>query len=209
MGSRTKQHHQIIAVLKLPKKNVPALIIRAQAIVMAMDGNPLFTDADPDMVTLRASIVVLSDAETATRSKKGVVADRNEKRDALKRLLKRERDYVQRIADADPEHARSIIESAGMFVKKARDLPPRIFEAKDGPLSGTATVTAPTAADRASYEFVHSIDGMKTWIAHPSRNLSTLTIDRLVPGSTVWFRYRVSVKGVMGDWSDPVSLIIR
>jgi hypothetical protein len=200
---------RVLAVLKLPEDQVPLFIIRAQAIVAAMDGNPWFPSPDPPLAALRAAIATLSEAETAMGARKDARADRDEKRDDLYRLLQHERNYVQRIADANTEQAASIIEGAGMFVKKSRPLPARVFEVREGPLSGSAEVIVPVAADRASYEYAHSTDGMKTWIEHPSSTRSTFPIDGLTPGSTVWFRYRASVKGQMGDYSDAVSLIVR
>jgi hypothetical protein len=209
MRSRRTQNPRIIAVLKLPEYEVPAFLVRARHIVDSMDGNPWFPDPEPPLATLRAAILALSQAETATYSQRDTTANRDVKREELNSLLKHACSYVQRIADKNPEHAGSIIESAAMYVKEPRALPGRIFSANDGDVSGTARVEIPVAGDRATYELQHSVDGMKSWIHHPGQGKSTFLVDGLTPGSTVWFRYRVSVKGMMGDWSDPISLIVR
>jgi len=150
MRSRRTPNPRVIAVLKMPEYDVPLFIVRARAIVKAMDRNAWFPDPNPPLDTLRAAIEDLSEAETATRGRKGVTAERDEKRLDLNRLLHRERDYVQKVADSNPEHAPSIIESASMSVKETRALPARVFAAFDGAVAGTARVEIPVAADRAS-----------------------------------------------------------
>jgi hypothetical protein len=141
--------------------------------------------------------------------RKGARGDRDKTKGDVKKLLQRLRNHVQKTADDNREHAAAIIEGAGMFVKKPRPPSRRVLAANDGPVSGSVEVVVPVAADGASYELAQSIDGQKTWIVHPSTTKSTLVIDGLTPGSTVWFRYRASVKGQMGDYSDAVSLIVR
>ena len=127
----------------------------------------------------------------------------------LVKLLQRLRAYVQDIADANPEEAASIVESAGMSVKKHPVMPPREFAAKQGPVSGSVKLVAPRAAQRAGYEWAMSTDGGKTWPSLPFTLQAKTLVTGLVPGSTVMFRYRPTTKGGGGDWSQTISFIVR
>jgi hypothetical protein len=209
MSSDIKALRTILAVLKLPRKQVPLFVLRGHAICDAVDGNAWFPSPDPPLATIRAALLALSEADTAMLGRKNARGDRDEKKVVAKKLLERLMYHVQKTADENPEHAVAIIEGAGMFVKKPRTLAPRVLTAKDGPVSGSAAIVVPVAADRSSYEFAHSVDEQKTWFVHPSTTKASLVIHGLTPGTKVWFRYRVSVKGKMGDWSDAVSLFVR
>ncbi len=139
---------------------------------------------------------------------KGTIATRNEKKAALIRLLKQLRGYVQVVADANAEISASVIESAGVAVRKTPTRHARTFTVKAGPVTGVATVRAASAGRRAAYEWEYSTDGGKTWIGAPSTLQAKTTILGLVPGANVQFRYRALTRLGEGDWSQPVSLVI-
>jgi hypothetical protein len=210
MSTTTKTVSRPIALLKLPEYQVPLLITRARAIVRSMTGNPSFPSPDPSLVTVEAEIDELEKAEVATRMRTvGTVALRDEKRLALVQLLQRLCTYVQTAADANLDSAPSIIESAGMYVKKERILPPRVFAAEPGDVSGSVELVAPKAGHRAGYEWAHSTDGGTTWVSLPFTVQASTTVSGLTPGSTVHFRYRAVTKDGAGDWSQPVSIIVQ
>lgn len=96
-----------------------------------------------------------------------------------------------------------------MSVKKARRLPARAFRAKLGPGSGSVTLEAPNAGDRAGYEWAQSTDGKNTWVSLGFTVNATFTVRGLEPGSTAYFRYRAVTKDGTGNWSDPVSIIVN
>jgi hypothetical protein len=54
-------------------------------------------------------------------------------------------------ADADPETAPSVIQSAGIVVKQTPVRAKRVFAAKFGPVSGSVHLVTEAAARRASY----------------------------------------------------------
>ncbi len=187
----------------------PLLVTIARAVLRAMAQNPNFPSPDPPLATVEAAAEALAEAEAATRTRAmTTVAVRNEKRRALATLLSYLKDYVQRTADADVEHGASIIESAGMSVKRPRHLPLRVFAAKPGRNSGWVELVAPKAPGRASYLWAYSIDGMKTWVILPTTVKASTTVEGLPRGSTVYFRYRVTTKDGEGDWSEPVSILV-
>jgi hypothetical protein len=205
----TPKIHRAIASLKLPTK-VPALITHADGIVKAMTNNPSFPSPTPSVAAVTDAINQLQVAETAALARtKGAVTTRNEKRAALISLLQQLRSHVQSTADANAENAASIIQSAGIAVKKTPVRAPRVFAAKPGAVSGSVKLTAPAAARRASYEWEYSTDSGKTWVAAPSTLQARTTLGGLTAGATVTFWYRAVTKHGEGDWSLPTSLLVK
>ena len=161
------------------------------------------------LASVQAATDDLFHAETAALTRaKGAVATRDEKRIALVMLLQRLLSYVQSCADAEPEHAASIIETSGMAVKRPRVQLPRVFSAKPGAVSGSVKLVAPQAANRAGYEWGYSLDGAATWESLPFTVQANTTVSGLKPGATVHFRYRAVTKDGAADWNDAATLIV-
>ena len=187
--NQTKPPNKVIAALSLPR-SVPALLTFAQSIVTAM--------------------TALHDAESAALARtKGAVAARNDKRLALVTLLQQLRNYVQTVADTNLETSATVIQSAGIAVRKTPAHKPRTFSAEQGAISGSARLVAASAGRRASYEWQYSTDGGKTWLVAPSTLQAKTTVTGLVPGATVEFRYRAVTKIGEGNWSQTVQLIVK
>ena len=204
-----KKTHTPFAILKLPG-GVQPLITYARAIVTAMTANPHFPAPGPALTVVTAAIDELQLAETAglTRAK-GTIAVRNEKRAALVTLLRQLKGYVQTVVDSNVETGTSIIQSAAMGVKKTVVRKPRTFAAEPGLVSGSAKLVAPSAGVRAFYEWQYSLDGGKTWMVAPATMQAKTTVPGLTPGASVQFRYRPATKSGEGDWSQPVTLIVK
>jgi hypothetical protein len=208
MATTTKSIHRSTVTLLLPK-SVPALIVYAQGIVKRMTGNVSFSSPTPTLDAVTTAIDGLQAAETAALARtKGAAAARNEKRAALIALLQQLRAYIQARADADPTNGASVIESAGVAVRKTATHRARAFAAKPGPVSGVATLVSASAARRASYEWQYSIDAGKTWVTAPATLQAKTKVSGLQPGATVYFKYRSVTKTGEGDWSQPVSLMV-
>jgi hypothetical protein len=209
MATTTKTNSRPRAVLKLPEYEVPKLLVRARSYVLALTNNPRFPSPHPSLATVLAAIEALSDAQRDTLSRTaGTVALRDEKRQKLVFLLQELLGHVQATADADPENAASIIESAGMALKRLRTLPPRAFKVQQGRVSGSAKLLAPKAAPRAAYEWAYSTDGGRTWTGLPITVQANTTVYGMTPGTVGLFRYRTATKDGVGDWSDAVSLVV-
>lgn len=205
----TKSAQRTIASLNLPRR-VAALVPYAQNIVTCMTNNPRFPSPQPTLATVTTAITALATAEAAAVSRiKGAVTTRNDKRAALDVLLQQLRAYVQSVADADPENGAATIQSAGMSVRKIGTRPSRVFAAEQGPVSGSAKLVTPSAGARAFFEWSYSPDGGKTWVETPSTVQARTTITGLGAGRTVQFRYRTVTKTGQGDWSQPVSLLVK
>ena len=203
-----KSTRRSTVTLKLPV-SVPALITYARGIVTRMTANPSFPKPTPSLAVVTQAIDDLQSAETAALARtKGAATTRNDKRAALLLLLQELRGYLQVTANASADNGASIIESAGVAVRKTPTRRARAFAAKPGAVSGSAKVVAVSAGRRASYEWQHSVDGGKTWITAPVTLQAKTTIAGFVPGTTVQFKSRVVTKTGEGDWSQPASLVI-
>jgi hypothetical protein len=211
MSRVIKSHPSIVVVLKLPEDNVPLLVTRAQFIVDRMTKSPWFPEASPLLRAAQGAIDDLHAAEVRTHTRApDSVPDRDAKRGVLSQRLDELRSYVSKICNANPDHAAEIVESAGMYLKQLRGPAPRVFALGRGDHSGEVKVTFPRAGDRAAYEPQYSLDGGKTWLPFPQpvTNYATATLRGQTPGSTVHVRFRATVKGVTGDWSDPLAIIV-
>jgi hypothetical protein len=209
-SNSNKKVHRSIASLKLPGV-ISLLIIYVQGILKAMTGNLTFPSPNPPLATIGSAASDLQVAETAavTTRAKGTIATRNEKRAALVALLELLRAYVQSIADATPENAPSIIESAGLALRKTPVHTPRVFAAKADTVSGSVKLIAPTAGRRGAYLWQYSTDAGKTWLEVSPTLQAKTTITGLPSGTTVQFRYRSVIKGGASDWSAPLSLLVH
>jgi hypothetical protein len=209
-NSSNKKVHRSVASLKLPGV-ISLLITYVQGILKAMSGNPTFPSPNPPLTAVSSAVSDLQIAETAavTTRAKGTVATRNEKRAALVALLDQLRSYVQSIADATPENAPSIIESAGLAIKKTPVHAPHVFSAKAATVSGSVKLTAPIAGKRAAYLWQYSTDGGKTWLDVSPTLQAKTTVTSLPSGTTVQFRCRSIIKGGASDWSAPISMLVH
>jgi hypothetical protein len=205
----TPTTHRIIAALNLPA-SVRLLIGIVRAVLLAMTGNAKFPSPTPALATVDAALSDLEKAQAAVDLRtKGATKTRNEKRAALVQLLDALKAYVQGIADADPANAAAIIGSAAMAVHKSRVHGPRPFAAKPSPTPGSVVVTAPSAGRRASYEWQWSPDGGKTWLSAPVTAAGRTTLTGLPVGTLVPIRYRATTKQGQGEWSLPLSFLVR
>jgi hypothetical protein len=209
MSPKVKPPPRCLAVLKLPKYEVPLYVSRARHIVQSMTGNSWFPSPRPTLPTVQLAIEALAEAEAATQGGgKEQTSTRDRKHIELRTLLEQLLAYVQSIADANAEHAPSIIEGAGMYVKKFPPGGRRGLRLKDGRVSGEVDASTDQAGDRAGYEWALSLDECVTWMPLPVTTKTRTTITGLPLGARVWVRYRASVKSVAGDWSEPVSIIV-
>jgi hypothetical protein len=204
----TVSMHKTMAALNLPT-SVPALLGVADAIVLAMTGNPAFPDPSPALATVAAAIAALRDAEVATHTRtRGTVAARNEQRAVLVSLLVRLKAYVQGVSDGDADRAPALIQSAGMDVKRSAAFAKPAFSVRPGRWSGSVRLAVRSAGDRAGYEWAWTDDGGATWQSAPTTLRAHTVIAGLLRGSVCSFRYRAVTKGGEGDWCEPMALLV-
>jgi hypothetical protein len=209
LATSANKTHRFVAALNLPLQ-VTLLITFAKSVVDRMTGNAFFPAPYPALAVVTTAIGALQDAETAAVARtKGAASTRNEKRAVLVSLLQQLRMYVQSIADANPENGLSIVESAGMALKKPAVRKPRVFAALPGATSGTVKIVAPSAGHRASYEWQYSLDGGKTWVDIAPTLQAKTSLSGLTSGTPLEFRYRWVLKTGASDWSVPVTVTVK
>lgn len=209
MSTKTKAIARPLATLNLTKK-VPDLIAFGRRVVQAMEGNPHFPSPNPTLAVLTTAIDDLSSAQTAALARThGAVTARDAKRTTVVALLQQVRAYVQSVADGSSEDGATIIESAGLKVRKAQVRTASSFAAKAANVTGSVKLTAPSAARRAGYEWEYSTDNGVTWITTPVTLQARTTVSGLKAGTTVLFRYRPVLKTGEENWSAPVPLLVQ
>ena len=200
---------QATIALNVPTK-VGALVTYTNNVVEKMTNNPAFPSPTPTLAALTAAAADLQKAETAALTKAvGATTVRDEKRAILVSLLRQLKGYVQGVADATPENGASIIQSAGLAVRKTSTHAARSFDARPGAVSGSAKLVAVSAGPRSSYEWQYSPDGGKSWVVVPSTIQAKTTVGGLTVGATVLFRYRPVTRTGEGDWSQTVALVVK
>jgi hypothetical protein len=201
--------HRTVATLKIPR-GILFVVALAKTILQALTGNSAFPSPDPPLAALQAAIADLEAAMAMVQTRaRGAVAMRNLKLATVVSLLRQLKAYVQKVADASPEKAAALIQSASMTVQMVTVRARRVFAVKPGTVSGSVVLVAPRAGDRASYEWAFSNDGGKTWQEARATLKSRTTITGLQPGGTYLFRYRPVTKAADTDWSQPLSLIVQ
>jgi hypothetical protein len=201
--------HRTVATLKLPRTALLLLAI-AKTILQAMTGNSAFPSPDPSLAALQAAIADLEAAHALVQTRaRGAVATRDQKLAVVVALLQQLKAYVQKVADAAPDKAAAIIQSASMSVKKVTVRQRRAFAVKHGTVSGAVALVTAYAGRHAAYEWAFSVDGGKTWQDARATLQSKTTISGLQPGATVLFRTRAVTKTANTDWSQPLSLIVQ
>jgi hypothetical protein len=196
-----------LVVPRLPR-SAPALILKTHGILDGMAGNPYFPDPTPSLAVVAAALAELEEAQIVSLSRtRGTCQVRDDKRKVLGRLLGQLRGYVQSVADANPEHAGSIIEGSGMSEKRAAVQHKAPFALTRGPVSGSVVLKVRSAGDRARYAWQWSTDGVLWHDAPPTQQAQT-TIKGLPVGKRCWFRFRVTLKDGVKDWSQALSIVV-
>jgi hypothetical protein len=205
----TSKTHRFVVASKFPT-SVVALLKYTQAFIAALTNNPNFSDASSVIASLQSAFKALDSAETSAKTRAiGTVAARDTAKAALLTALHGAKAYVQQKADANPEQATAIIESASLAVRKT---PLRVklgFTAKPGPVTGSVHLSARAAGRRASYEWEWSADGGKTWTLLPSTLQAKTTVPNLPVGTSCSFRFRPVTRTGEGDWSQVVAMLVK
>jgi hypothetical protein len=185
------------------------LIIWARAIVAALAANPtMFPKPVPPLAQVTADIEAFDDAHVVALSRaSGKVEARDAELLPLLADLDALKQFVQSLADADPENAEAIITKAGMSVRKRRASGKVALVARAGANTGFVDVIA-KAVKNAAHEWAYSLDGGQTWLGMPTSLQAKVKVGPLTPGTLAKFRHRVVTKTGPGDWDDPVSLMV-
>jgi hypothetical protein len=199
---------KVSAVLKMPK-SVKKLTPFAQSVVTAMSDNASFPSPTPALATVSADIAALETAESAVLSRtKGAVETRNLKLATVRTDLEHLLAYAQQVADGNLTTAESVIQSAGMSVRKVTLHDRAPLAVKQGTPAGTAHLAAKAAGRRASYEWQYSTD-QKTWTNAPSTLQAKTSVTGLTVGTTYAFRVRPVLASGEQNWTALVSIVMN
>ncbi len=202
------------------KKNVPGVLIRAQAMHDGIADNPtLFASLPISMVAFLALITALAvqqQAVVATKAK-GAATLRNTKLAALWTAMEILRIYIQSLADVlPPDAAASLIEAAGLLLVAASPRRKPLLDATLTTSPGTAhlevnasvLVGKELATRKVTFHWQWSADA-KSWNDASSTPYASTDVTGLALLATYSFRVCATVGKVTGAWSQPVSLLVH
>jgi hypothetical protein len=193
--------------------NIPVSVVEivkfGQFVIASMTNNVHFPNPSPSLSTVTSDLNALEAAEVLVANRtKGAAANRDLRLEAVIADLHALKFGVQVIADANPASAAAIIQSAGMAVKVVVPRQRQAASVKQGPVSGSVRLTAQVAGRNVCYEWQWSVDG-KTWTNAPSTMVSRTTVSGLTVGTNYEFRYRTVTRAGEGDYSQPISFLVK
>lgn len=183
----------------------------------AMTGHPVFAEPRPAM-DIYTPLVEDYRAKHELASKGGSKEQRGAKDNARKALLKAMKEiafYVNMVADGD----RELLASSGFEMvpePRSTGYPGQIGNVRlvDGRVSGEIRLMFGALRSVTEYEYCYATeldeDSIPLW-GEPIRTTNSRMnyIQALEPRSTVYVRVRARNRKGIGDWNDPVSLIVR
>lgn len=199
---------RVIAVLKVSSR-ITQFISEAEGIVEEIGNHAtLFPTPSPTLASVTAHIDDLHAKQLVAQTRlTGAVQARN----AAKRLglqdLRWLRNYVQEIADADPDNAEDIILQAGLKVKTVTARVKADFAVKNGKVSGSIELVAKAGPPRSSHDWQTSLNGT-TWTDQPSTLQAKTVVSGFSPGIKVYCRHRLVTKEGPASWSQTLVIIV-
>ncbi len=204
-----KKNRKFVAVLGLGKLTTVQISAKAKLIVSKMTGNVHFPTPTPTLTAVTAQIAVLdADITTALTKAKGTASPMHVATQALESQLRMLAGYVQNIANADQENGVSIIQSAGMDVRKPAARTPKTFSAKVEKVPGEVLLNT-KAVPRSSYIYQMTTDPtlVSGWSTMAISNTAKYLKTGLTSGTKYFFRVAIITKSLQGDWSPVISVV--
>jgi hypothetical protein len=173
-----------------------------------MDEDDRFAALSGKLDAFLEKINKLAGNETASKVKSPActIAERDASKVEVKVALDELVLDVQLMANADPKNAVTIINAAGMNVKKSSFRPKQGYSAKDGTESGEVILTAPGNGPRA---WRRSTDGVNWFNLDPTSGSETVA-KGMTPGLEYSFQTRrILTKGKQEEWSQSIKIRVR
>lgn len=119
----------------------------------------------------------------------------------IKKVLVAIKGIVELECDDDEEKALS----SGFTLKQNNGTRPKVFEARQGEVSGTVKLVCPYAGQYAAYvwELTTDISLATGWKEFKITNTASAQAAGLNPGTKYWFRVKAIVQDVEQPYSDP------
>ena len=200
-------NRQVTAALNLPDA-INDFIICAQKVGRMMGISPYFSASSSLIAKLVANTIILDDLETlcATTPLTTNTKARDAARVVVENNLRDLRLDVQRVANADPLNAETIITSAGMSVKMTNDRGKQQNTATNGIETGTVNLTAEGSGP---HNWRYSTDEVE-WTYLPGNRTSKLSAAGFTPGVLYSFQNQMALANDQKtEWSQSVKLRIR
>ena len=208
------------ATLAVEKKNIPAVIARAQGMYDGMNADKV-TYGSP-MPALPAFLILLQNLVTSQQAAKartiGAAATRDVQRDVLWTAMGSECTYVQTLCDASPGRAASIIQNANLVVASPPVHGKDLLTLKNGAASGSIECYANVGmllgalttkqSQHRFFNWTYTLDG-KTFLPLPPTTHPETLITGLPPTTMVGVRVNLNISTGPGEWSPMVSIQVH
>jgi hypothetical protein len=211
MSTHSKIVKRLVS-LGVSKISVVQLISDARSYVTHMTTNAAtFPNPSPTLAAITAQTNLLeTDYNISVTRVRGSVAKMRTEEKKLIILLKGLASYVETVANADSDHALDIIPLAGMNVKKSPIRKPRVFTAVNGKLKGTVALST-KGISRGTYIYQMTIDPntVASWAQIYTGSNVKFTKTGLTSGTRYYFRSATSSKGIEGDWTVAIDVLVQ
>jgi hypothetical protein len=199
-------------VVKFPL-DIPGILLKSRDICDHMTGNLLFPDAQDMLPAFKEHI---EDAFALQAKMIGRGKSITEKRNKAVYLVITEtfdfRIKVQKVVNQDRKYAQDIAISAGMDIKKFTPRAKQKWSAYYTGMKGEIELQGVYLTQRCAYQwqatFTPEIEASWRDMDIDVTIRSTTIIKGLIPGTMVYFRYRIIVSAGPKAWSDALSMII-
>lgn len=198
------------AVILFPSQDA-GLVTFCRNVCTAFETNPKLANPTPSLAVFKGDVDAFDTAQQkAVNGGKGKAKDRNAARKKVKADVHHLRDFLQGIAEQEPNPAAAaaLIQSVLSVKRAAKRQPKPELAAKNTGISGRVLLDAKAVANEATYFFEYSVDS-KTWTSVPDAMQCKVTIDGLTPGTKYYFRFRATMRKSRRDYSQIVSLIVQ
>ena len=202
-----KTFHTLVS-LDMPTKHADAIVYVGH-LVESFTGNVHVPNPTPPLATVTTHLAAYQAAHTAAQTHaKGLAPARDLALAQVMSDVHQLEACAQAAADANPAQAAAIITSLGFGVRRHGAHVKADLAVKMGP-GGLVLLRAHAVGKHASNEWQVSTDGGKTWTALPSTTTANTSVAGLTIGQSYWFRFRGNVGQTVGDWHEPVALLVH
>jgi hypothetical protein len=207
---------RVRAILGIIRSNSPALLVRAHAVINAMN-SPKTPYVSPP-ITAAALLVQTQAVETAQQAVvarfPGAAAARKPKTKALVTSLELQCTYIQSVADASPDQAEAIIDASGFVKAEPTGYAKPFLSAKPVYPDGSVYLAAYAQAllgdrkGRHLFCWQSSVDGGRTWTDAPTTPVAATTIAGLPRLTSCSFRVAARNAVDQTPWSPVVTVLV-
>jgi hypothetical protein len=198
-----------------PKPDTAAgWLAKGKAVVEAAGPSSLFSSIAQLLTQLTSDTAALDKAQAAAANRgKNEIKVRNAALRDLKKSLRGFGRGVQGLCDAAPDlqHAAALAAAASLDAKIM--VVPHKPDFRGKALGAGAVqlyVKVPVKhGTRIFFEWQMSTDGGHTWVSLPNTNNANTRVSGLTAATIVQFRHRSTVKNVVSDWSQVISVQVH